>query len=134
LLAVAACGIKGPPVPPERPPPVPVADLRAVVDGDRIHLTWSTAKPSVEGKSAIVGFYIFRWRSAMDKPACPGCPKVFERIAEIDVESGKADADGRIRFAHDGALETGYRYTFKVMGYSKDGRMSADSNLLEFDY
>lgn len=134
LVGIAACGIKGPPVPPEKTPPAPVGDLRAVVDGNQIHLTWTLGAAAAGEKSALEGFHVFQWRQAIDDPACPGCPKVYERIALIGMETGVPEAPERLRFSHDAALQSGYRYSLKVIVFSRDGLVSKDSNLLEFDY
>jgi hypothetical protein len=132
--AVIACGIKGPPVPPDRTPPVAVQDLHAVVDGEQIRMSWGVPKAATEGKNGLRGFYVFRWRYSLDEPACPDCPRVFERIADVDVQSGQPDADGRLNFSLESDLQAGYRYAFKVIGYAGGNLRSKDSNVLNFDY
>ena len=131
---VTGCGIKGPPVPPDRTPPERVADLQAVVEGETIRMNWSVDKSAAEGASALKGFYVFRWQNPIEEPACPGCPKVFERIADVEMDSGKPAENQRLQFSVEAPLPTGYRYTFKVIGYGRGGLRSGDSNVLSFEY
>jgi hypothetical protein len=130
----AGCGIKGPPVAPERTPPEPATDLQAVVEGETIRLHWTVQKSALSGASALEGFTIFRWRKPLEQPACPGCPKVFERIGDVDAAGGAPLEKDRLRFSLELPLPAGYRYAFKVIGFGQDGLRSDDSNVLNFDY
>ena len=132
--ALAGCGIKGPPVPPDRTPPPSVADLQAVVEGETIRMSWTVKRSTAQGPSALEGFHVFRWQNPVEEPACPGCPKVFERIADVELESGSPAEGDRLSFSFEAELPTGYRYTFKVIGYSRDGMKSGDSNVLDSEY
>jgi predicted small lipoprotein YifL len=134
LFVAAACGIKGPPVAPQRTPPAAVGNLRAVVDGQQIRLSWSVPQAAVDGSSGLSGFYLFRWRSSLDEAACNNCPRTFERVADIDAQNGQAQDGGQLAFSGQDTLQGGYRYAYKVVGYSADGLKSADSNMLNFDY
>jgi predicted small lipoprotein YifL len=130
----AACGIKGPPVPPRQTPPEPVTDLQAVVEGETIRFDWTVEKSAASGDGALAGFFLFRWRRPLEEPDCPGCPKVFERIADVAVTSGKPVEKDRLRFTLDAPLSAGYRYSFKVIGYAAGNLRSADSNVLSFGF
>ena len=134
MMLLAGCGVKGPPVPPERIPPPAVKDLRAVVDGNEIRFSWSVPRAAVGGPSGLEGFHLFRWRSSLEAADCPNCPRVFERLADIDVQSGRPEGDERLRFERAEALQAGFRYAFKLVGYAAGGVKSADSNVLNFDY
>lgn len=134
VLLLGACGVKGPPVPPERTPPPAVKDLRAVVDGEEIRFSWSVPKAAVGGPSGLKGFFLFRWRGSLESEDCPNCPRVFERLADIDVQSGRPEGDERLGFEHAEGLQAGFRYAFKLLGYAPGGVKSADSNVLDFDY
>ncbi len=97
-------------------------------------MTWSLGKSAAEGRSAVEGFHVYRWQNPISETACPGCPRVYERIADVGVESGTAVGDRRLDFSHEVRLPRGYRYAFKVIAYTRDRLVSGDSNILDFEY
>jgi hypothetical protein len=114
ILLTAACGKKADPVPPSATPPAPVDDLKADLDGSRVHLTWTQP-------SSAAAISVYRSRVSLETPACPGCPMIFERVA------GTAALQGP---TYSTELEKGYRYHFKVQVRDAFGQ-TADSNLVE---
>lgn len=128
LPGLAGCGVKGPPMPPRQPPLPAVKALAFQVADGSVTLTWSLAQP-LAGKSAGGwAFGIHRSRSALDQPACDGCPLVFERVGAVPADGSP---NGRFSFAMP--LAAGYHYAFKVR-LEKSGRAGPDSQPVRFDY
>jgi len=71
ILAAAGCGRKGPPLPPLRPVPGPIADLAASRDDDRITLTFTVPKANRDGTSpsAVQAIEIYVLEAAATDPA-----------------------------------------------------------------
>jgi len=68
VIGVMACGLKGPPVPPQHAPMPGVSDLRGTVEGQTILLTWSGS--GAGGTQAINGYDIYSYRSTWpNRPA-----------------------------------------------------------------
>ena len=116
-LAPAACGKKGPPRPPRAPGLPAVEDLRAVIDGGRVRLTW-TLPPGSEG---VAGFVIER--SKPQKDLCPGCPRDFEEVRTIPAERGAASFEDV-----DEDLPGKGRFFYRVTPYDSEDRRGAESN------
>ena len=128
VLALAGCGVKGPPVPPKSPPVPQVTDLVHRLDGSTAILEWSLAK-GLSGKQARkASFGIYRSRTPLSEPVCETCPLIFDKIETVAYLP--AD-DGR--FSTIVALESGYRYVFAVR-MEVGGHMGNDSNRARFDF
>ena len=128
VLALAGCGVKGPPVTPKTPPVAKVAELVHSLDGATVILEWTLAD-SLSGKQTQkAAFAIYRFRAKLSEPVCDTCPLVFEKVAAVPY----TDTVGN-RFSNVVDLDAGYRYAFKVR-LEIDGRSGADSNLVRFDF
>jgi predicted small lipoprotein YifL len=139
ILAVAAiltagCGKKGPPVPPGAETAPPVADLTGEREGNRVRLTWSVPRPEKPGEGMPTRFFVYRNRTAEDGVACPGCPLVFERIADLPAEPCEAGGQPCPAMAYVESLEPGYRYRFRIRSVSAEGIAAVDSNTVEIAY
>lgn len=127
-LSGVGCGVKSPPVPPRQPPLPAVLDLAYQAAGRTVTLTWRLAGP-LTGRQASQGtFTIYRSRSALEQPACEGCPLIFEKVATVPY----ADSAGN-RFVIDVPLDSGYRYVFKVR-LETDQSAGPESNTVQFDH
>jgi len=132
-LSLSVCGRKAPPIPPSQIQPPAVNDLSASIDGDTLKLTWSTPKEKGKVTSGLSGFIVYRSKMLHSESDCTDCPMLFRRVADIPIEvKGSGDLKkGHMR--HYETLEKGYRYIYKVIGYSK-GVTGSDSNYVDFIY
>ncbi|BBO81745.1 hypothetical protein DSCO28_23110 [Desulfosarcina ovata subsp. sediminis] len=127
VLVLAGCGVKGPPVPPERPLPPTVLDLTYRVTDQRVVLAWQLAAPLSKTAAGGSAFVVLRSRNRLDQPFCETCPLVFERVAVIPYVDAPEN-----RFSTELALDPGYGYRFKV--HLETGPAAGnDSNLVRFD-
>jgi hypothetical protein len=121
LGAGMGCGRKGPPVPPKAKPVPVVSDLAVVLEDGEARLSWSI--PEGEGMAAIDRFIVYRHRQPLLAPVCETCPVSFTRVAEVEAR--------RSPVTHTESIEPGYRYQYKVMGRTADGRTGGSSNTVE---
>jgi predicted small lipoprotein YifL len=141
LLALGACGRKGPPVAPERRVPQPVADLQALVREQRVELAWSVPRRRVDNTRLIdTGVArVFRTDDAGQGDPRPAL-LVNDRIAgytEVgSVQLGDTPAPnaqgGRVTFVDRHGLVPGRRYTYVVTTSDGQGRTSPPSSRLTF--
>ena len=137
LVALGACGRKGPPVAPERRVPQPVSDLRGLVREGGIELAWSVPRRRVDN-TRLIDPGLARVFRADD--AGGGDPKpallADDRIAgytEVGIirlaepPSPLLGRDGRIAFADRRTLAVGRRYTYVVVTTDAQGRTSPPS-------
>lgn len=122
------CGIKGPPVPPQRLPVPAVTRLAYQVADGSVTLNWSLPGPLSGRQARLAVFCLYQSRSALELPACDGCPLVFEKVATVPYVHTDAN-----RYTTDTTLDPGYRYLFKVRIETGDGK-GPDSNSVQFDY
>jgi hypothetical protein len=139
LVALGACGRKGPPVAPERRVPQPVADLQGLVREQRIELAWSVPRRRVDN-TRLIGTGVARVFRTDD--AGQGDPKpallADDRIAGYTelgtVQLGDTPAPnvqgGRVTFADRRGLVLGRRYTYVVVTSDAQGRTSPPSSRL----
>ncbi len=122
VFLFAACGKKGPPVPPGIPPLPAVSGFAYVIDSDIVRLAWN--KPVGDGASNLKGYIVHRSKTAVDSDNCEGCPILFQRVAELNAGS---EAFGEL-------IENGHDYIYKVVAISVYGTTSPDSTLIKFRY
>lgn len=123
-IGLLGCGKKEMPSPPRQIPPQPVTDLRARLTGNRVELSWSFSK-TLSGSKMITGFGVYRAKESVSE-GCVNCPFLFEHIGDVPFVEDAGDP-AVMTFAD--TLEKGYRYRYKVIGYSK-GLTSKDSNIV----
>ena len=121
LGMVMGCGRKGPPVPPKAKPVPVVGDLAVTLEDGEARLSWSI--PEGEEMAAIDRFTVYRHRQPLLAPVCETCPVSFTRVAELDAR--------RSPVTYTEPIEPGYRYRYKVMGRTEDGRTGGGSNTVE---
>jgi hypothetical protein len=149
LLALAACGRKGPPVAPERRLPAAVADLSATVASEGVRLSWTLPRLRVDRSPVkdLRRVEVYR-RPETDAPAAPPRPAIltfgglfggptelpgFDRVANIVLaeppkEPGIEIAGSQVRFTDAQGLTFGQRYTYVVVAIDAQGRPSPPSN------
>jgi hypothetical protein len=123
-LCILGCGKKAMPSAPRQVPLQPVADLRVQLTGNQVELTWSYSK-ALSGSEPITGFGVYRASESVSE-SCDHCPFLFQRVADIPFLEGR---DGASVMTYRDTLESGYRYRYKVICYSK-GLSSKDSNVV----
>lgn len=122
-MLLAACGVKGPPVPPKRPPLPAVAGLTGILEGDTVTLTWRH-DTSAKG---VAGYLVLRSQADPAQPPCPGCPVVYQRAGTIE-----ADKDSRtITFSEQ--VSDGFRYTYTVRALGAGGDQGPDGDPVVID-
>jgi hypothetical protein len=126
VFSLAACGIKGPPVPPVSRLQLPDVRLSYRVAGDRVILTWRLSADPDATLAEDASFGVYRSRWAANEPACDTCPLVVEKIASIPYVQGDDDW-----LSASPAIDPGYRYAFKVRLEAR-GTPGADSNTVRF--
>ncbi len=134
LSLLAACGVKGPPVPPRQVPPPPVTDLNYRIENGWARLSWSQPKAALEKKSPeIAGFVVYRSKTSLKEP-CKGCPLMFQRIGRVSPYTTTESKRRDTTMEYADKLEKGYRYVYKVVAVTDNNVASSDSNLIEFNY
>jgi hypothetical protein len=132
-LIAAACGIKGPPVPPRSEPPPVVKDLSYDILDDSLALQWTVPAMTVTNDAPFAGCIVHRAVRTPEDAQCRTCPLPFRKVADQPVPLiSKKGRETKMGYSEQ--LSTGFNYVFKVKCYTEDGRESADSNLVEFDY
>ena len=130
---LSGCGKKASPKPPSGNRPPQVTDLGYSISENTIKLSWTIPKTSDKAKSPATGFFIYRSKQSAAEADCPDCPIYFLKIEDVLVRSGVSGRpEPAVVFAQ--AIETGYRYIYKVIAYDEDGITARDSNLIDFRY
>jgi len=129
MMGVIACGVKGPPLPPQHAPMPGVSDLKGAVKGQTILLTWSGS--GAGETQAISGYDIYSYRADLAQSPCLGCPRQFARVGTLLID-GQQAYEGPFRFSF--SAEAGFRYLIKVRPYGEIGNHGPESNtaMVEF--
>jgi hypothetical protein len=133
VILGTGCGRKRPPVPPSRQAPPAVEDLRAVVEGDEVRLTWTIPEMTRKARSAVSGVAVYRSKVPLTQPYCPACPILFERADEVSLKrfSGLKAVDKQFYIEK---IEKGFQYTYKINVYDRYGAEGEDSNRVTFSH
>ncbi len=129
-VTVGGCGRKLPPSPPDLIPPAAVEDLSQEVQEGRAVLTWSLPQVQKNKFARAAGFKIFRARQDRAEAECSTCPLRFKLIGNLPVQTESPGS--RMRFSEP--LEAGFKYVYKVVGYSGENVSAKDSNVVSVDY
>ena len=134
VVMMWGCGKKGPPEPPTGSKPPRVRDLGYGISKNTLKLSWTIPQPDEKAQLSISGFIIFRSQQSLIERECPNCPILFKTIGDVPVRGPGPGQPGEplIRFTE--TIEPGYRYIYKVNGYSADGIRSRNSNFVEFTF
>jgi predicted small lipoprotein YifL/fibronectin type 3 domain-containing protein len=129
--ALAACGKKGDPLPPETRISAPVSDLRAWPREGSVFLGWTIPTRNTDGSGLqdLLGFQVFRLGRPLSAPPCQECPQNFEAVAEIDMDypRGARIEGGRVLW-QDARVKPQNEYTYFVMAYDSYKASSPESN------
>ncbi|MBJ6724654.1 LPS translocon maturation chaperone LptM [Geomesophilobacter sediminis] len=132
-LLLAACGKKGPLIPPEGFAPAAVSNLKAEQKGTTFELTWS-APGKVEGGTPLpyrdlAGFVLLRHVVLPPAEECDECRNAYAELKHVDVDFLREVriVDG-LFLTDDPFLKEGETYQYKVIAIKRDGTRSKDSN------
>lgn len=126
-LLMAGCGRKAPPVAPQQSSPLAVEDLRADLDHDTVKLSWSHIPENWGAKAYVV----LRAQTDLSRPACPGCPLVFQKAGTVPVAKVLRREKHVLNFSQ--TLMGGFQYSFKIRPVFGSGAQGPDSNLVVLD-
>ncbi|MFH0725084.1 MAG: hypothetical protein V2B19_01785 [Pseudomonadota bacterium] len=134
MLFAVGCGKKAMPVAPNRIAPAAVSNFKGELKEGRVLLTWSLPgksddKSGVTQSVPVAEVRVYRSKLSLAAGGCKHCPPRFEVIAKLAPVSG---GTGGMRFSD--TLETGFRYTYKVVLIGENDVMSPDSDLLDVTY
>lgn len=131
VFSLAACGKRGPLVPPESLVPASIKDLKVEQKGNRFLVCWSQpAKMESGGKLAgIAGFRVFRREVLPPDQDCEDCPSAYAVLRNVDPEylQDVRHIGSRYCFS-DTELTDGKSYQYKAITIDADGVSSKDSN------
>lgn len=135
-LALAACGRKGAPVPPEWRVPAAAGDLAAVVRESAVELTWTNPGRRVDG-TRLRDLVLARvWRVDDEGRGDPraamladGAIAGYTELATVraGATEGAVTPDGRVTLTDRRGLAYGRRYTYVVVTADSLGRASPPS-------
>lgn len=131
FFLVAACGRKGPLVPPEALLPAPVSDLKVAQQGERFQLSWTLPAKRVDGDvyGKLVGFRLFKREVLPPDEDCEACANAYRLEKSVDLAYLQdVRRSGDRLFVGDADVSAGTTYQYKVVGLNKDGTVSPDSN------
>ncbi|MBI2159812.1 MAG: hypothetical protein HYU25_05395 [Candidatus Rokubacteria bacterium] len=136
VLALAACGRKGAPVPPEWRVPAAVGDLAAVVRESAVELTWTNPGRRVDG-TRLRDLVLARvWRVDDEGRGDPkaamladGAIAGYTELATVRPGAPEAAVtpEGRVTLIDHRGLAHGRRYTYVVVTADALGRVSRPS-------
>lgn len=124
LAASSGCGVKAPPVPPNRPPLPEVTELGGTLEGNEAMLAW---RATGGGGDGIRSFDVFRAQSRADQASCAGCPLIFQKVGRVELTR---DAD---RYVFSEPVAAGFIYTYKVQPVGPGGAPGPESNRVVID-
>ena len=128
------CGKKGPPVPPTGSRTPSVKDLAYEISQNTLKLSWTIPQPDETAQLPVTGFLIYRSQQPDLEAACPNCPILYKNIGDVPAKGPGSGQSGKIPITFTQTIESGYRYIYKVHGYSTDGIRSKTSNLVQFNF
>ena len=134
VVIMWGCGKKGPPEPPTGSRPPRVRDLSYGLSKNSLKLSWTIPQPDEKAQLPITGFFIYRSEQRVNEEDCPNCPKIFKIIGDVPVRETEPGQTGQLPLTFTETIRPGYRYTYKVHGYSADGIRSQNSNFVEFTH
>jgi predicted small lipoprotein YifL len=137
IFLLAACGKKGPLIPPEAFVPAPIADLKVGQKGNAFMVCWTPPGREESGRPLkdLAGFLIFKREVLPPGEDCEECPTAYRMLRDVDLEYLQ---DVR-RFGSrlcivDSDLVEGNTYQYKAVSMEKNGATSRDSNKVRRKY
>jgi predicted small lipoprotein YifL len=130
FLLLAACGKKGPLIPPEAGAPAPVADLATCQKGERFFVSWSAPSHDEAGRTMtdLAGFRLYRREVLPTAEDCEECPNAYRLLATVDLDFVQGVFIHNNRYYYlDDTVTTGVTYQYRVVTFRRDGSSSAPS-------
>ncbi len=130
-LFLAACGKKGPLVPPEALAPSPVKDLTVRQQGDRFVLCLTPPSKNDAGGPLknLAGFRVMKREVLPPDVDCEECAGAYGLFVTVDMEYPlHVTRFGNLYCMDDSDLRSGKTYQYKAVSYQADGTVSRDSN------
>ncbi|MEE4265118.1 MAG: lipoprotein [Desulfobacteraceae bacterium] len=134
VIMVWGCGRKGPPVPPTGSRTPSVKDLVYSISQNNLELSWTVPQPDQTAQLPITGFLIYRSQQSVLEDACPNCPILYKNVGDVPARGPGSGQSGGAPIIFTQTIEPGYRYIYKVYGYSVDGIRSKASNFVRFTF
>jgi hypothetical protein len=130
VVWLSGCGIKKPPKPPLHIPPPLIKDLKATLAQNQVALRWSVKRTTEELIFDYEGFVVYRARISLAEAECAKCPLLFIKLAVLPAPLPERRFDERLFVEFTDEIAPGYRYVYKVVGYTTRGEPTQDSNLV----
>ena len=130
-LLLAACGKKGPLVPPEALAPAPINNVKVSQPGPRFSICLTPPSTDETGKSLknLAGFRVFKREVLPPDEDCEECPTAYRIMQIVDIEFFKEVMRfGNLYCLTDLNLAEGKTYQYKAVSFQSDGTTSRDSN------
>lgn len=128
LLALSACGRKGPLMPPEALVPAAVQDLKVQQSGDAFRITWSAPGKEKGGRPLrdLAGFRLTKRIILGDGTDCAACDESWKLLAAVDADKPGAGGRSGGRFiSFDRDVPAGQTSQYRLLVLSKSGGFSA---------
>ncbi len=128
---VAACGRKGPLVPPEALAPSPISNLRVSQVGTRFSICLTPPSSDETGKSVknLAGFRVLKREVLPPDEDCEECPTAYRLFQTVDLEfPTDVLRYGNLYCLADTDLTVSRTYQYKAVSFQADGTTSKDSN------
>jgi hypothetical protein len=130
LLLSFGCGKKAMPSAPNQAPPTAVSDLKGDLKENQIVLTWSLPQPAQTKKSiSLSSIVIYRSKLPIEGGNCKNCPLRYEPLLTL-----APPTKGGSPMRYMDKLESGHRYTYKVILFGENEVKSPDSNIVDITY
>jgi predicted small lipoprotein YifL len=137
FLCLAACGKKGPLVPPEALAPSPVKDLTARQEGDRFVLCMTPPSRNDAGRPLknLAGLRVMKREVLPPDVDCEECTGAYRLFMTVDMEYPvHVRRFGNLYCLDDTDLQRGKTYQYKAASYQADGTVSRDSNKVRLKF
>jgi predicted small lipoprotein YifL len=130
LSLSAACGKKGPLIPPDGFAPAPVSALQVAQQGESFRISWLAPEQDLreQGTSALAGFRLYRREIRSPDDECPTCGADDLLIRTVDLEYLQDVVRvGNLFVVVDGGVKSGKSYQYQVTAFEKSGAENRDS-------
>lgn len=131
VVLLAACGKRGPLIPPEALVPAAITDLRVDQQGNRFLICWTPPGSQEWGGPLpdLAGFQVFRREVLPPGEDCEECPTAYRQVKTVDPDYLQDVRRSGSRFCFpDSDVSVGTTYQYKAVSFQKDGAVSRDSN------
>lgn len=130
LALCAACGKKGPLIPPDGYAPPPISALQVVQQGEGFRISWQAPAGDLPGPgtSPVAGFRLYRREVRSPAEECPTCGGEELLIRSVDLEYLRdVVRAGNLFVVVDGDVTVGKSYQYQVTAFEKSGGESRTS-------